>query len=50
MFDKMEIEYDKEEAMKIMDHNRVCLDFFKWDFDNSKPIKEEKEPESIALF
>ena len=50
MFDKMEVEYDKEEAMKIMDHNLVCSDFFKWDFENWKPIEDEKEPQSVALF
>ena len=38
MFDEMEIEYDKKEAMKIMDHNLVCSNFFDWDFDNWKPI------------
>lgn len=50
MFDEMEIEYDKTEAMKIMDHNLVCSDFFKWDFENWKPIEDEKEPQSVALF
>ena len=50
MFDEMEIEYDRTEAQKIMDHNLVCSDFFKWDFENWKPIEDEKEPQSVALF
>jgi hypothetical protein len=53
LFDEMEIEYDKEEAMKIMDHNLVCSDFFKWDFENWCPIKEQepkKKPKSKELF
>jgi len=40
LLSEMEIEYDKKEAMKIMDHNLVCSDFFKWDFENWCPIKE----------
>ena len=53
MFDEMEIEYDKKEAMKIMDHNLVCSNFFKWDFENWCPIKEpepKKKPKSKELF
>ena len=46
LFDKMEISYDKEEAIKIMDKNLVCSDFFKWDFDNWRPIVEG----SVGLF
>lgn len=47
MFDEMEIEYDKKEAQKIMDHNLVCSDFFKWDFENWRSIEEKK---SVSLF
>ena len=47
---EMEIQFDKAEALKIMDHNLVCSDFFKWDFENWKPIEDEKEPQSVALF
>ena len=50
LLDSLDIEYSQREAQEIMDHNLVCSDFFKWDFDNWKPIEEEKEPESIALF
>jgi hypothetical protein len=44
---EMEIQFNKEEAMKIMDHNLVCSDFFKWDFENWKPIEE---PSTKPLF
>ena len=50
MFDEMEIEYNRTEAMKIMDHNLVCSDFFKWDFENWCPIKESEDPQSFSLF
>ena len=38
---EMKIPFDKEEALKIMDHNLVCSNFFDWDFDNWCPIKNE---------
>lgn len=44
---EMEIQFNKEEAQKIMDHNLVCSNFFDWDFDNWKPIEE---PKSNKLF
>lgn len=47
LLDKMKISYDKEEAISIMNHNLVCSDFFKWDFENWKPISE---PSSVSLF
>lgn len=47
LFEQMDIEYDKEMAQQIMDHNLVCSDFFKWDFQNWCPIKEEK---ALPLF
>ena len=50
LLDEMNVDYSRREAQEIMDHNLVCSDFFKWDFDNWKPIEEEKGPESIALF
>ena len=50
LLSEMEIQFDKEEALKIMDHNLVCSDFFKWDFENWKPIEDEKELQSVALF
>ena len=35
------------EMEKIVNHNIVCSDFFKWDFENWRPIPEAK---SIELF
>ena len=47
LLDKMEVKYDKEEAMSIMDNNLVCSDFFEWDFENWRPINSSTEE---ALF
>ena len=47
---EMKIQFDKKEALKIMDHNLVCSNFFKWDFENWCPIKEQEEPQSFSLF
>ena len=33
------------EIMKILNHNIVCTDTFKWDYENWKPILEYKETE-----
>lgn len=41
LLDKMEVKYDKAEAMSIMDKNLVCSDFFKWDFENWRSMKED---------
>lgn len=38
----MEIPFDETLARDIMNHNLVCSDFFKWDFENWCPIKELK--------
>lgn len=43
LLDKMEVKYDKAEAMSIMDKNLVCSDFFKWDFENWCPINSSTE-------
>ena len=43
LLDKMNITYDKETAMEIMDKNLVCSDFFKWDFENWKYIDDKKQ-------
>ena len=43
LLDKMDVKYDKAEAMSIMDKNLVCSDFFKWDFENWKPINSSTE-------
>lgn len=47
LFDMMGIEYDRKKALRIMNKNLVCSDFFKWDFENWKPIEE---PKSNKLF
>ena len=31
--------FNEEKAREIMDHNLVCSDFFKWDFENWKPME-----------
>lgn len=53
LLSEMEIQFNKEEALKIIDHNLVCSNFFKWDFENWCPIKEpepKKKPKSKELF
>lgn len=30
----LEVDYDEDLAMDVMDYNLVCTDFFGWDFDN----------------
>lgn len=44
---KLNVDFNEQEARDIMDHNLVCSDFFKWDFENWRPIPEAK---SIELF
>lgn len=46
LLDLMEVDYDRDKAIQIMDKNLVCSDFFKWDFNNWRPI----EPECETLF
>ena len=46
LLDKMEVPYDRDEAMSIMDKNLVCGDFFEWDFERWCPLHGEEE----ALF
>ncbi len=37
------VQYTPESTWKnIMDHNFVCSDFFKWDFDRWEPMTEEE--------
>ena len=40
LLDEMEVTYDKDEIVSIMDHNFVCADFFNWDYRNWKPEKK----------
>ena len=37
---KLNIDFNEQEARDIMNHNLVCSDFFKWDFENWRPISE----------
>ena len=39
LLDAMDIDYDREEALSIMQHNLVCSDFFKWNFEEWRPIE-----------
>ena len=36
----LKIDFNEQEARDIMNHNLVCSDFFKWDFENWRPISE----------
>lgn len=42
----LNIDFNEQEARDIMDHNLVCSDFFKWDFENWRPIADN----SVELF
>lgn len=44
LLDKMNIDYDKSQAIKIMDKNLVCSDFFEWDFENWRSKKITTNP------
>jgi hypothetical protein len=39
LLDAMDIDYDREEALSIMQRNIVCSDFFKWNFEEWRPIE-----------
>ena len=39
----LNIDFNEQEARYIMDHNLVCSDFFKWDFENWRPIPERSK-------
>ena len=39
----LNIDFNEQEARDIMDHNLVCSDFFKWDFENWRPIPESSK-------
>lgn len=42
MLSKLNIDYNVDTAKSILNNNLVCADFFKWDFENWCPIKENK--------
>ena len=39
----LNIDFNEQEARDIMDKNLVCSDFFKWDFENWRPISESSK-------
>ena len=39
----LNIDFNEQEAREIMDKNLVCSDFFKWDFENWRPISESSK-------
>ena len=39
----LNIDFNEQEARDIMDKNLVCSDFFKWDFENWRPISEHSK-------
>lgn len=39
--------FDERKAQKILCKNIVCSDFFKWDFENWRPMQEMKQ---LSLF
>ena len=43
----LNIDFNEQEARDIMDKNLVCSDFFKWDFENWRPIPEAKSIELL---
>lgn len=42
LLDKMNIDYDKDEALKIMLRNLVCHDFFTWNFEEWRPMTDDE--------
>lgn len=39
----LNIEFNEQEARDIMNKNLVCSDFFRWDFENWRPIPERSK-------
>lgn len=42
LLNKLNIEYDKDVAYEIMNKNLVCSDFFKWNFEEWRPYREDE--------
>ena len=42
LFDALNIEYDKDVAYEIINRNLVCSDFFKWNFEEWRPYREDE--------
>ena len=47
MFDELEVEYDRNEALRTMDYNLVCSDFFLWNFNEWRPYTEKELKEKM---
>ena len=43
LLNKLNIEYDKDVAYEIMNRNLVCSDFFKWNFEEWRPYREDEQ-------
>lgn len=43
LLNNLKIDFNEQEARDIMDKNLVCSDFFKWDFENWRPISESSK-------
>ena len=39
----LNVDFNEQEARDIMNHNLICSDFFKWDFENWRPISESSK-------
>lgn len=42
LLESLGIDYNYEEVRSIVDHNFVCNDFYKWNFDEWRPMTEEE--------
>lgn len=42
LLNKLQIKYDKELALQIMDRNLICHDFFTWNFEEWRPYTEDE--------
>lgn len=42
LLDKLQIKYDKELALQIMDRNLICHDFFTWNFEEWREYTDEE--------
>ena len=42
LLDALQIKYDKELALQIMDRNLICHDFFTWNFEEWRPYTSDE--------
>ena len=42
LYENNNIDYNVDTAKSILNNNLVCSNFFKWDYENWCPIKENK--------